>query len=677
MALPLRSLKITGRPRKCLPLGFELKFRKLTVLIGVNGSGKTAVHQTILQVYANSVGNLHFDDGVELDLGLDDIAKVNIAAMYSEKELSYPAGTKSLDIFVKRGNLNKEAIWNAYLLWKLRNKPPPDHITSQPIWQIFVEEFPSSSTSDDTSEADVKREAMEFLAKRMRDTHVSHLTTARSTVDKLLTRTQKSPSLPHRREALTQLNQYLCENGFKPAFQVAKCLPDGENGRLSSQLVMSMTSNGEGYSDHDLSGGEKIQLLCLLWRHPELHAEHGLLLLDEPDAHLHASLCQDFIQSLLELLKHQNLQVIMTTHNATTARFLPKDSDIGSCCAIYKLEAGEQPQPIERHMAVKYLTQNLVMVTEPVSIVFCEAENDEKFYIGLYRRFFKLCSSPEATAWLQFRAHGLSGKKNSSCNEVESLVGKLADDKDLRNVNNIFRGIMDFDNRKDRRDNPRIAKKQLATGQRHSLENYCFDPVVIAATLLKIHEDAPKSKELENVWMDSVANFTLEDEVKSLKKLLHRMMNGESLFESDLALMQKVIDEWGKKILEKLDEIMAPDAPETVSTAWRKKRKEIAEYMHATNNAKRVAPLVTSEQRADVLDVKVVPFAKKLRYPSALLLLKGHFLVDVCRELWPQLRKSHDVRDLAAKMLPPFEDLMDMFKALQSPLALKMTVSEE
>ncbi|KAI9000030.1 hypothetical protein BC832DRAFT_622721 [Gaertneriomyces semiglobifer] len=602
--------------------------------------------------------------------------------MDSEKELNYPAGTKSFDIFVQRGNLNKEAIWNAYLLWRLWNIQPPDHITSQPIWQVFVEWFPSSSTSDDNSEADIKRGAMDFLARRMRDTHVSHLTTPRSTVEKLLTRTQESPSLPHRREALTQLNEYLRGHGFKPVFHVAKCLPDGENGRLSSQLILFMTSNGEGYTDYDLSGGEKIQLLCLLWRHPELHADHGVLLLDEPDAHLHASLCKEFTQSLLELVKLQNLQVIMTTHDATTALLLESEND--PSCAIYRLQAGQQPQLIEKYAAVCYLGENLMFLSLPVSLVFCEAPSDRDFYTEVFLRFAHLCSPTNAATRLWFRSHGRKDA-NSNCDQVERLVGNLANDERLLGVSHIFRGIMDFDNRIDRRSNHCIRAKQLATGQRHSLESYCFDPIVIAATLLRKHEDTPQSKELEELWSGNVVNFS-PDEVESVKKLLHRIMKGGSLVEDDLPLLQKVIDEWGKKVLEKLDEIMAPDEPEEmeapgaskgVSDTRTKKQKEIAKYLHATKNRERVAPLATSEERSTPIPVEVLPFATKLQYSSALLLLRGHFLVDVCRELWPQLGKTQDVRDLAAKMLPPFKDLIDMFEALQSPLPLENTVSEE
>ena len=87
---------------------------------------------------------------------------------------------------------------------------------------------------------------------------------------------------------------------------------------------------------------------------------NGLLLLDEPEAHL---------------------------HNATTARFLnDKDCDSGRFIIFQMDRDALKPEEI----SMQFLSQSLVSVCEPLCNVFCEAENDVNLYDALFRRFLKL-----------------------------------------------------------------------------------------------------------------------------------------------------------------------------------------------------------------------------------------------------------------------------------------------
>jgi predicted ATP-binding protein involved in virulence len=87
---------------------------------------------------------------------------------------------------------------------------------------------------------------------------------------------------------------------------------------------------------HKLSDGEYLILLIELWRvHAkklkELNEKHSrpvnnklrILLLDEPDAHIHPSLIKEFIDLITSNdLEYLNFQVIMTTHRPATVNFV-------------------------------------------------------------------------------------------------------------------------------------------------------------------------------------------------------------------------------------------------------------------------------------------------------------------------------------------------------------------
>ncbi|SFQ13315.1 AAA domain-containing protein, putative AbiEii toxin, Type IV TA system [Tranquillimonas alkanivorans] len=74
----------------------------------------------------------------------------------------------------------------------------------------------------------------------------------------------------------------------------------------------------------DLSSGHKIVLLTIT-RLVELVTEKSLVLLDEPEAHLHPPLLSAFVRALSDLLNNRNGVAIIATHSPVVLQEVPAD----------------------------------------------------------------------------------------------------------------------------------------------------------------------------------------------------------------------------------------------------------------------------------------------------------------------------------------------------------------
>jgi len=112
-----------------------------------------------------------------------------------------------------------------------------------------------------------------------------------------------------------------------------------------------------------LSSGETtlVQLFFWLFVANQKFRFPKLILLDEPDSHLHPSLIEAFIRSLkVGLVERLGSRVIMTTHRPETIAFAPPDS-------VFEMHQGEpRIRPSRnKHATVALLTNNLVaLVTQ-------------------------------------------------------------------------------------------------------------------------------------------------------------------------------------------------------------------------------------------------------------------------------------------------------------------------
>lgn len=92
---------------------------------------------------------------------------------------------------------------------------------------------------------------------------------------------------------------------------------------------ISDTKTGVNVNLSDLSSGEKvlISLAFMLFNSQQGHVFQKLLLLDEPDAHLHSAMSRQFIDVVKNVLVDKiGIMVIMTTHSPSTVILAPEGS---------------------------------------------------------------------------------------------------------------------------------------------------------------------------------------------------------------------------------------------------------------------------------------------------------------------------------------------------------------
>ncbi len=223
----------------------------------------------------------------------------------------------------------------------------------------------------------------------------------------------------------------------------------------------------------DLSSGEQIifSLAISLFNHrSNLQVDFPkLLLVDEPDSSLHPSMTKqllDVVQNVL--LRERGIKVIMTTHSPSTVALSPENS-------IYLMQSVE-PRLIKttKDKALSTLTSGVPTLSvnyENRRQVFVESKYDQSCYELIYKKISAIKPSEVSLNFLCAGADGSSG-----CDQVKELVSKLSEFGNTQ----VF-GIIDWDGRNT--GNNRL--KVLGQGKRHSIENYVFDPLMIALYLIR------------------------------------------------------------------------------------------------------------------------------------------------------------------------------------------------
>jgi hypothetical protein len=230
----------------------------------------------------------------------------------------------------------------------------------------------------------------------------------------------------------------------------------------------------------DLSSGEKVLLQLVLWLFTA--GKDGvfpkLLLLDEPDAHLHPSMTQQFLDVISEVLVNKyGVRVIITTHSPSTVALAPDNS-------VFQLERGATSiLPVSSLSdIISVLTAGLVTVSRASKFCFVEDEDDADFYetirevlsdYGPSRDPMALRMSPSIAfipASIGMGASKLSGGS--------SVVAKWVNKLDAEPLDRAFLGIVDQDNRN-------ASSPRIRVIGRYSFENYLLDPLVIFALLVE------------------------------------------------------------------------------------------------------------------------------------------------------------------------------------------------
>jgi energy-coupling factor transporter ATP-binding protein EcfA2 len=246
------------------------------------------------------------------------------------------------------------------------------------------------------------------------------------------------------------------------------------------ELRMRDRISGIAIPARDLSSGEQVLLQLVLWLYTA--GKEGLfpklLLLDEPDAHLHPSMTTQFLDVVSEVLVNRHgVRVIMTTHSPSTVALAPEGS-------VFQLERGAlQVLKVEDRAAiVSVLTAGLVTVSRATKFCFVEDEQDVSFYEAVHEILTDHGPSKDPLALrpapsIAFVAASV-GSGRAKVSGGASVVKKWVDKLDAEPLNRTFFGIID-------RDAANATQGRVHVIGRYSFENYLLDPLNLYSLLLE------------------------------------------------------------------------------------------------------------------------------------------------------------------------------------------------
>lgn len=268
---------------------------------------------------------------------------------------------------------------------------------------------------------------------------------------------------------------------------------DGFQLKLTHQILK------EEINFNDLSSGEKvlISLVFYLYNSQEKNVFPKLLLLDEPDAHLHPSMSQQFLNVIKNVLVDKfNVQIIMTTHSPSTVILAPND-------CIYEMSRVEPRirKSQSKNHAVSLLTAGLVYVGEGTKYFLVEDNDDVSFYSFAYNQ---LTTENQIDADIPLVFIPSSTKDKSGGKDVvQNWVNKLQDS----GLVGIVQGLIDA-------DSGNVVSDGVHKIDRYSIENYLADPILVYAALIDKEKnpiiEGLKLSVGEEYKLKSLSNETLQ-----------------------------------------------------------------------------------------------------------------------------------------------------------------------
>ncbi|ASK36051.1 hypothetical protein CEK62_17500 [Alcanivorax sp. N3-2A] len=238
--------------------------------------------------------------------------------------------------------------------------------------------------------------------------------------------------------------------------------------------LLKKTTN-ENVPFNDLSSGEKVIIgLIIKLFTSEYYQEKlsfpELLILDEPDAHLHPEMSKLLLDALHETFsKEYGIRIIITTHSPSTVALAPEES-------IYEIKNGPNTslKKISKDDALKILTSFIPTLSidyKNHKQVFVESPTDRFYFETIFNRLFQQGSYP-------FRLYFISnGYGKGNCNQVINVVQEIR-----KSSNSTCYGVIDWD----KRNSPSDFVKVHGENQRYSIENYTYDPIYIVILFLEM-----------------------------------------------------------------------------------------------------------------------------------------------------------------------------------------------
>lgn len=267
--------------------------------------------------------------------------------------------------------------------------------------------------------------------------------------------------------------------------------PSENSFRDGFQLKLSHNFTNENVDFNDLSSGEKVllSLVFYLYNSQEKNIFPKILLLDEPDAHLHPSMSQQFLNVIKNVLVDKfGVQVIMTTHSPSTVILTPIES-------IFEMSRTEPriKKSTSKNNSVSLLTSGLIYVGEGTKYFLVEDNDDVTFYSFIYNQLIteKHINADIPLVFIPASTKDKSGGKDA----VQNWVKKLQNS----GLENILQGLIDAD-----------YGNEISIGiykiNRYSIENYLIDPIIVYGALL----DKEKNEKIDGIQLELGEEYKLK-----------------------------------------------------------------------------------------------------------------------------------------------------------------------
>ncbi len=269
------------------------------------------------------------------------------------------------------------------------------------------------------------------------------------------------------------INEIFKENKINFKFNSIELSEFSRDISISSELIKLPTKDRIYFED--LSSGEKtiISLVLKLFA-SNFYQENlrlpELIILDEPDAHLHPEMSKLLIDVLVNTFVNKlGIKVIITTHSPSTVALAPEES-------IYQLknEPSSSLKKISKDDALEILTEFIPTLSidyKNHKQVFVESPTDINYYQTIFN---KLKSEIKFTNNIYFISNGFG---EGSCQQVINIVAALR-----AAGNKTSYGIIDWDNKNQTKNFTSVHGEN----KRYSIENYILDPIYIITLFLKL-----------------------------------------------------------------------------------------------------------------------------------------------------------------------------------------------
>lgn len=258
----------------------------------------------------------------------------------------------------------------------------------------------------------------------------------------------------------------------------------------NSKVVFDFNASGSGFM-------QILQILTPIYRYcPE---ESNIVLLDEPDAHLHPNLQASLAKTLREIQRELNIQIIISTHSTTIIR-LAEPSEVIPISSLNSINSPlSKIEDVENEITAKIDTYNLGKSVISGKLLFIEDQKTE-----IFEAFEKVSGKMIFNGARTIPVLKGRGKDDKIPYSIGEVIGKFTEKeieifviRDGDSISNEWRGVLN--------EFAKTKNVNLILLERHEIENYILDPKFILNVLINKY---PNQTDItEELLKEKIAHF--------------------------------------------------------------------------------------------------------------------------------------------------------------------------